>query len=208
MSDPHMAADNLSDIRRADLLLPVLPLKHPWVINPLPHSTFKFLQYTFQQLIPGATVLLFPSTSPSSTVHGKRSVTMRGTIAIIHPKWRHAMVRSKSDKSGLSIITKITFRISSSNPSVHPQIFEIIGAYIPPRASHSAGACTLQQRLQDYLASSSANPHSTITPRAYAQTVVQKWFLRGQAKGRFVGITGDLNGSADLGAPNNNNIRE
>jgi hypothetical protein len=48
-----------------------------------------------------------------------------------------------------------------------------------------------------------ANPHSTITPRAYAQTVVQKLCLRGQAKGRFVGIKGDLNGTADLGATNN-----
>jgi hypothetical protein len=249
--NPHTATDSLPDTRRADLLLPILPLKHPCVINPQPSSnfkygswnvgsnlstaetgnekmdhihrfflssglsclflldvrqtksSFKFLQFTFQQLIPGAAVLLFPSTSPSPTMHRRRSVTMGGTIAIVHPKWRHAIVRSKSDNSGLSIVTKITFKISSSLPSSRPQIFEIIGAYIPPRSSNTAGACTIQRRLQDYLAASSANPHSTITPRAYAQTVVQKWCLRGQAKGRFVGIAGDLNGTADIGAQNN-----
>jgi hypothetical protein len=40
--NPHTATDSLPDERRTDLLLPILPLKHPWVINPQPHSSFKY----------------------------------------------------------------------------------------------------------------------------------------------------------------------
>jgi hypothetical protein len=106
------------------------------------------------------------------------------------------------DKSGLSIISKVTFKISSKLAASSPQIFEIIGAYIPPRASASAGPVTLHNRLQSYLQDSSTDRFSTITPRSYGQTVVQKWCLRAQSQGRFVGITGDLNGTLDTGASN------
>lgn len=112
------------------------------------------------------------------------------------------MVRTKVDKSGLSIISKVTFKIASSLSNRPPQLFEIIGAYIPPRASNTSGPCTLHQRLQHYLTNSSSDRYASITPRVYGQTVVQKWCLRAQAQGRFVGITGDLNGTADLGSSN------
>jgi hypothetical protein len=40
--NPELAIDSLSAQRRADSLLPILPLKHPWVITPLPMSNFKY----------------------------------------------------------------------------------------------------------------------------------------------------------------------
>ena len=47
----------------------------------------------------------------------RQATVMGGTVIIIHPNWRHAMVRAKADKSGLSIITKVTFKIASSIPN-------------------------------------------------------------------------------------------
>jgi hypothetical protein len=152
-TNPRLAEDTLSAERRADSLIPILPLKHPWVINSNTVSSFKygswnigsnlsntstgaekldsihkfflssgisclflldvrqtkaslkFLQFTLQQYIPGAGVIVFPASPPPNQAANRRRATiMGGTVIIIHPNWRHAMVRAKVDKSGLSII--------------------------------------------------------------------------------------------------------
>jgi hypothetical protein len=217
-SNPLLATDTLSVNRREDSLIPILPLKHSWVLQPVPHpssfkfgswnigsnlsnpsagsekldciikfflssgmsclflldvrqtkASLKFLQFTLQQHIPGAAVLIFPATQPPLAAN-RRQVTMGGSVILIHPNWRHAMVRAKADKSGLSIITKVTFKIASRLPHAPPQLFEIIGAYIPPQASNHSGPCTLHQRLRQYLNDSSSDRFSSITHTSSLRT--------------------------------------
>ena len=161
-----------------------------------------YLKYKVEHHIPGLQVLTFPPAPPKSVKPGQRQPTiMGGTVALIHSRWRHALVRSQTDGSGLSVTVKLTFKIDSSTPATSPHQFAVIGAYIPP-TTFPKGPYTLHARLKSYLASTTRPGATPLSPRAYVQTVVKKWALRAQAKARLVLVVGDLNGSLELNAKN------